>query len=101
METSSLLARVLAWLLARARLGEEALEEDLALRDQGQIDLAAAREQCAERVGPLDRGHLPGKRDGLLPGELAVRGRGDHGREVEDAVERAEGRGRGSSRRVG
>ena len=44
--------------LARARLGEEALEEDLALGDQRQMDLAAGREQRAERVGPLDRGRL-------------------------------------------
>jgi hypothetical protein len=72
METRWLLARV----LARARLCEKALEEDLALRDQGRIDLAAAREQRAERAGPLDGGHLPGKRVGLLPGELAVRGEG-------------------------
>jgi hypothetical protein len=74
--------------LARTRLGEEALQEDLALRDQGQEELAVRRE-WSEREGPLDSGHLPGERVGLVPRELAVGGEGDHGREIEDTVGRA------------
>src|SRR5262249_58696251 len=86
--------------LARARLGEYPLEEDLALRHQGQGGGAGPREH-SQRVAPLDRGHLPSERVGLLPGELAVRGEGDHRREVERAVERTDDREPGADERVG
>ena len=85
--------------LARARLCENALEEDLALRDEGQLGYGARRR--GERVATLHRGRLTGERVGLHPGELAGRGEGDNCGEAHVAVERSDGRGPGAGKCAG